>query len=49
LLTTLVAAIFAVLSPVHDLKVESLDRIPSFAVFQSLANAMLGADGKSVA
>jgi hypothetical protein len=32
-----------------DLKVESLDRIPSFAVFQKLANAMLGADGKSVA
>jgi hypothetical protein len=32
-----------------DLKVESLDRIPSFAVFQKLANAMIGADGKSVA
>jgi hypothetical protein len=32
-----------------DLKVESLDRIPNFAVFQKVANAMLGADGKSVA
>jgi hypothetical protein len=32
-----------------DLGVPSLDRIPNFAVFQKLANAMLGADGKSVA
>ena len=32
-----------------DLKVESLDRIPSFAVFQKLANAMVAAGDKSAA